>query len=147
MATATMLYTPEILGLTAALADFPADVSLPLCGSARSKSCGSTVTVQLAIDDAGLIAGLGIAAHACAIGQAATAIFARAATGRSATDIAEAESAIAAWLAGEGALPDWPGLSPIAPAAAYPARHGAILLAWRAALSALSSGRGDEEAK
>ncbi len=139
MATATLLYTPEILGLAAALADYPADASLPLSGSARSKSCGSSLTMQLAIDDAGLIARLGIAAHACAIGQAAIAIFARAAPGRSVADIAMAERAIVAWLAGEGGLPDWPGLGAITPAAAYHARHGAILLAWRAALAALSS--------
>jgi len=140
MTTATVLYTPEILGLAAQLADYPQDLSLPLVGSARSKSCGSTVSIQLATGDAGQITRLGIAAHACAIGQAATTIFARAARGRSAADIAEAESAISAWLAGEGALPDWPGLAAIAPAVAYPARHGAILLAWRAALTALSSG-------
>jgi len=140
MATATVLYTPEILGLAAGLADFPQDLSLPLVGSARSKSCGSTVTMHLATGDSGQIAQLGIAAHACAIGQAAMTIFARAARGRSAAEIAEAEGAISAWLAGEGPLPDWPGLAAIAPAAAYPARHGAILLAWRAALSALSSG-------
>ena len=140
MATATTLYTPELLGLAAGLADFPPDTSLPLSGSARSRSCGSSIAIQLAVDDTGRIARLGIAAHACAIGQAATAIFARAASGRSAADIAAAERAITGWLAGEGVLPDWPGMAAIAPAAAYPARHGAILLAWRAALAALSNG-------
>jgi NifU-like protein involved in Fe-S cluster formation len=139
MASATVLYTPEILGLAAGLADYPGDSTLPLSGSARSKSCGSTLAVQLAIDDAGRVTRLGVAAHACAIGQAAAAVFARAAPGRSAAEIAAAERAIANWLAGEGGLPDWPGLGAIAPAAAYPSRHGAILLAWRAALSALSS--------
>lgn len=140
MATAVALYTPEILALAADLADYPADASLPLSASARSNSCGSTLTVQLATDAAGRIARLGIAAHACAIGQAAAAIFARAAPGCSVADIAAAESAIAAWLAGDGPLPSWPGLASIAPAVAYPARHGAILLAWRAARVALSSG-------
>ena len=72
-------------------------------------------------------------AQACAIGQAAAAIFAEAAAGRSGNDIAEAESAIRAWLAGEAALPDWPGLETLTAAQAYPARHGAILLAWQAA--------------
>jgi NifU-like protein involved in Fe-S cluster formation len=140
MATPTVLYTPEILGLAAGLAEFPPDLSLPLTGSARSKSCGSTVTIQLATSDSGQITQLGIAAHACAIGQAAATIFARAARGRSVAEIAEAEGAISAWLASEAAaLPDWPGLAAIVPAATYPARHGAILLAWRAALSALSS--------
>ncbi|MDP9055753.1 MAG: iron-sulfur cluster assembly scaffold protein [Pseudomonadota bacterium] len=138
MATAAVLYTPEILGLAAGLADFPQDLSLPFVGSARSKSCGSHLTLQLAVGDFGQITRLGISAQACAIGQAATTVFARAAGGRSAADIAAAESGIVAWLAGEGAMPDWPGLAAIAPAAAYPGRHGAILLAWRAALVALS---------
>jgi NifU-like protein involved in Fe-S cluster formation len=137
---ATVLYTPEILGLSVALADYPPDSTLPFSGTAGSKSCGSTMTVQVAMDDDGRVARLGIAAHSCAIGQASASIFARAATARSAAQIAGAETAIAAWLAGEGAMPDWPGLVAIAPAAAYPARHGAILLPWRAALSALSSG-------
>ncbi len=141
MATATVLYTPEILSLAAGLADYPADDTLPLTGSARSKSCGSTLTMQVAIDDSGHVTRLGVAAHACAIGQASTTIFAQAAPGRTVEDIAATENAITAWLAGEGALPDWSGLGMIAPAAAFPARHGAILLAWRAALSALSSGK------
>lgn len=137
---ANVLYTPEILGLAVGLADYPADAALPLSGSARSKSCGSSLTMQLATDAAGHIMRLGIATHACAIGQASAMIFAQAAPGRTTGDIAATETAITAWLAGEGALPAWPGLASIAPAAAYPARHGAILLPWRAALSALSSG-------
>ena len=139
MARAAALYTPAVLELAAGLAAFPPDPALGLTGSARSQSCGSTLTMQLAVDDAGYITRLGIAAHACAIGQASAAIFARAASERSAAEIAQAETAIVAWLAGDGPLPDWPGLVAIAPAAAYPARHGAILLAWRAALSALST--------
>jgi NifU-like protein involved in Fe-S cluster formation len=34
-------------------------------------------------------------------------------------------------------MPDWPGIDLIAVARDYPARHGAIMLAWEAALSAL----------
>ena len=42
------------------------------------------------------------------------------------------------WLVQETApQPGWPGLDALAAARAYPARHGAILLAWRAALEAL----------
>ena len=139
MTRAAVLYTPAILELAAGLAEFPPDPALSLTGSARSPSCGSMLTLQLALDDGQRITRIGVAAQACAIGQAAATIFARAAPDRSLSDISAAEAAIAAWLAGEGALPEWPGLALIAPAAAYPARHGAILLAWRAALSALSS--------
>jgi NifU-like protein involved in Fe-S cluster formation len=76
---------------------------------------------------------VGLRAHACAIGQAAAALFAQAAPGRDARQIRDADDAIAAWLAGGGFLPDWPGFAAIAAARDYPARHGAIRLAWQAA--------------
>ena len=145
MASAAVLYTPEVLGLATSLARFPIDASMPLDGEARSTSCGSTIKLALALDETGLIARVGLAAHACAIGQAAAAIFAQGAVGQTALQISEAEQAIAAWLAAATgaempvAMPDWPGLGAIAAAAAYPARHGAILLGWRAARSALAN--------
>lgn len=137
MASATALYTPEVLTLATGLARYPLGDDLPLRGNARSQSCGSTLELGLALED-GRISQIGLRAHACAIGQAAAAIFAEAAVGRTAPEIAAAEREIAGWLAG-GSLPTWPGLATIAAAAAYPARHGAVLLPWRAALSALPS--------
>jgi NifU-like protein involved in Fe-S cluster formation len=132
MTTAT-LYTPEVLALATGLAAYPWDEALPLRGEARSKSCGSTLALGLGLDAAGRIERVGLRSQACAIGQAAAAIFARAAPGRDAREIAAADEAIAAWLAGTGELPDWPGLAAIASARGYPARHGAIRLAWQAA--------------
>lgn len=137
--SATTLYSTDVLGLATGLARWPMTDGLPLRGSARSASCGSTLAIGLALDDAGAIARVGLSAQACAIGQAAAALFADHAPGLDHAAIAGAESGLARWLAGEAAMPDWPGLAIIAAAAAYPARHGAILLAWRAALSALSS--------
>ncbi|MCC6828521.1 MAG: iron-sulfur cluster assembly scaffold protein [Novosphingobium sp.] len=130
---ATALYTPEVLALATSLSAWPWDDALPLQGEARSRSCGSTLALGLALDDAGRIARIGIRARACAIGQAAAAIFAGAAIGRDAAQIAHAADALRAWLSGEGGLPDWPGLPVIAPARDYPGRHGAIRLAWDAA--------------
>jgi NifU-like protein involved in Fe-S cluster formation len=133
MATAATLYTPEVLALATRLAAYPWDEMLPLKGEARSKSCGSTIALGLAIDAQGRIERVAMRSQACAIGQAAAAIFAKAAPGRDARAIREADDAITAWLAGEGGLPDWPGLDTIAAARDYPARHGAIRLAWQAA--------------
>jgi len=96
------------------------------------------VEVGLSLDDRDTISRIGVKAQACAVGQAAAAIFAAQAGGRSETDIAAALREIDAWLAG-GALPDWPGFAAIAAARDYPARHGAILLAWRAALVAFAA--------
>lgn len=137
--SAQRLYTPRVLELATSLADLPLDAGLPLRGAARSKSCGSTITIGLALDADGRIARIGVSAQACAVGQAAAALFATGAKGRSAHDIGAAESAMAAWLGGDGPMPDWPGLDAIGAARDYPARHGAVMLAWRAAREALSS--------
>lgn len=138
MSGAARLYTPEVLGLATGLAAFPMRDDLPLHGAARSALCGSSLEIGLELDGNGVIVRLGLKVHACAIGQAAAAIFAAAAIGRDRAVIAAGEAGIARWLGGDGVqLPDWPGLSAIATAQAYPARHGAILLAWRAALEAL----------
>ena len=140
MASAAALYTPDVLAHATSLSHWPWDDALPLQGSARSKSCGSAVSLGLATDSAGRVTALGIRAQACAIGQAAAAIFAKAAIGRDGAAIAGAERAIRAWLAGAAPRPDWPGLELIEPARAYPARHGAILLAWQAAQGLLHTG-------
>ena len=131
------LYNPQVLGLATSLADYPLGADLPLLGSARAPTCGSTIELGLARDSTGQITRVGLRAQACAIGQAAAAIFAAAAPGKDRGDLTADLAAIERWLAG-GAVPDWPGLRAIAAARDYPARHGAILLAWRAALVALA---------
>jgi len=110
-----------------------------LHGHARSKSCGSTLQADLAVDGEGRIARLGLRVRACAVGQASAAIFAREAAGRALQDIEATHAALTAWLVGAGELPDWPGLDAIAQARDFPARHGAIMLPWTAARDALSS--------
>ncbi len=134
---APSLYTPDILIAATGLSAWPWNDALPLKGEARSRTCGSTMMIGLALDDAGRIAQLGIRPHACAIGQAAAYVFANHAVGRIAHEIVAARAAFDDWLAGEANLPDWPGLSLVAAARAHPSRHGAIVLAWDAALSAL----------
>jgi NifU-like protein involved in Fe-S cluster formation len=139
MASAARLYSPQILALATGLAGVPLTDDLPLRGEARSRSCGSTLAIGLDLDAAGRVTRVGIAASACAIGQASAMIFAAAAPGRSAGEIDSAGQSLAQWLAGQTPMPDWPGLAAIAPAADFAGRHGAIQLAWQAARSALSS--------
>lgn len=136
--TAT-LYTPAILAAATGLSAWPWNDALPCKGEARSRTCGSTLAMALALDGLGQIADIGVRTHACAIGQAAAQIFASHAIGQTRQAIAQTRAALGAWLAGEGALPDWPGLAVIAAAQAYPSRHGAIVLAWDAALEALNT--------
>ena len=138
MAAAAKLYTPEVLALATRLADHPFDPAMPLQGRARSTSCGSTLDLSVQAGPDGRIAAIGVRAHACAIGQASAAIFTAAAIGQDGPAVAAALAAIEHWLAGEGALPDWPGLAALTAARDHPARHGAVLLPWRATLDALS---------
>lgn len=139
MSGAERLYTPELLALTLRLAEHPWNDSLPLEGNARSRSCGSTLSVGIELDHEDRISQLGMRVHACAVGQAAAAIFAELALGRNLTEIEKALAAMTAWVAGEAAIPDWPGIEAISAATAYPARHGAMLLPWQAAQAALCS--------
>lgn len=136
---AARLYTGEILGLAVELARYPIDEQAVLRGSARSQSCGSTIDMSLACDPQGRIVAVGMRVTACAIGQASAAIFARHAAGREPAGISSARRDIEAWLAGSAPLPDWPDFVLIEPAQAYPGRHGAILLPWKAAGQALSN--------
>ena len=137
--SAARLYTPELLALAVDLARWPRLGEAALHGEARSPTCGSTLAMDLELDEAGRIERLGMAVRACAVGQASAAIFAHEASGRDAEDIARALGALESWLGNGGPLPDWPGLATIEPARAYSARHGAMLLPWKAALAALSS--------
>ena len=137
--SAARLYTPELLALAVELAKWPRLSESALRGVARSPTCGSTLALDLELDAAGRIERLGMTVRACALGQAAAAIFARSAEDRNAEDLAQSLAELEGWLTGDRLLPDWPGLAPLEPARGYPARHGAMLLPWKAALAALSS--------
>lgn len=139
MSTAA-LYTPEVLDLATRLSRWPITGEFRLQGYARSSTCGGEIAMGLALDGEGRIERIGMKVTACAIGQAAAALFAEAAPGRDANQIVAGEAALRGWLDGGIDLPGWPGLQAIAGAQRYPGRHGAVLLAWRAAVAALSSG-------
>lgn len=121
------------------LARWPIAGDLPLIGEARSASCGSRMRVGIELDGNGAISRIGIAAQACAIGQAAASLMARAAAGCNQQDFIKAEAEIVAWLSAQGPLPDWAGLDALAAVRDYPGRHGAFLLGWRAVLQAMAT--------
>lgn len=140
----TALYTPAILGLAVDLAEYPLDPALTLRGEAVSRLCGSRIELGISVCRDGRIERIGAQVTACAIGQAAAALFLYGARGLGEVGIARALDELEAWLdpaadAGSvAAPPTWPGLAVLAPARAHPTRHGAILLPWKAALEALS---------
>ena len=128
-----------MLALATGLADYPFDPELPLLGDARSRTCGSTIRLGLALDDDRRITRIGMQVSACAIGQASAMLLAQSAGDGQADAIAATTGAWQDWLAGEGPLPDWPGADILSPAREHPGRHGALLLPWTAARMALSS--------
>ena len=132
----TALYTPEIAALAAGN-PFPDRLDLADASSERrSPICGSRVTVDVALGDDGRVARVGTLVRACLLGQASATLMARHVVGRSPEELAVASDALIRWLAGEGALPDWPGLAIFTPGLPLTARHPSIRLAFEAAAEA-----------
>jgi NifU-like protein involved in Fe-S cluster formation len=130
------LYNTEILRLAATI---PNHARLPdPMGSAEKRSpiCGSRVTVDVAVDAEGRVSELGMLVRACALGQASASLMGATVIGKSAEELAAARDAVAAWLAGEGPVPEWPGVDVLTPALPHSARHASIRLAFEAAAEA-----------
>lgn len=130
------LYTPEIAALATGN-PFP-DRLTDAQGSVEKRSpiCGSRVTVDVALGDDGRVARVGTQVRACLLGQASSTLMARHVVGRSPAEIAAARDELAAWLAGQGEAPSWPGLDIFAPGLKLTARHPSIRLAFEAAAEA-----------
>jgi NifU-like protein involved in Fe-S cluster formation len=131
------LYSQRILALAA---DIPHAERLPapqVTAKKRSPLCGSTVTVDLTIED-GRIAAFGQDVKACALGQASAAVLGAVAIGRTRDEIARARDQLAAMLKAGGPVPDAPfdGYEVLLPARDYKNRHASILLALDATLAA-----------
>ncbi|MEQ1509584.1 MAG: iron-sulfur cluster assembly scaffold protein [Sphingopyxis sp.] len=141
------LYTPEILRLAVNVADFPRLAHPDASEEGRTPICGSRIVVDICVDASGQVLGVGMDVHACAMGQAAAALFARGACGRTADELEGAQLALADWLSGKAETPpDWPGIAVLSPAIAHSVRHAAILMPFRAGSGAtkraFSMGRG-----
>ncbi len=110
-----------------------------------SRICGSELTLDVKIGDAGRITDLGLEVQACALGQASASVFARNAVGADLQEIVAARDALKAMLQAGGPPPSgrFAELEVLGPAAPYRQRHGSILLAYEAAIAALTQ---DEKA-
>lgn len=134
------LYTRDILRLAASI-PHPGRLLNPEASvEKRAPVCGSTIVMDLSLDEQGRVAAIGQEVRACAFGQASAALLGRHILGRTPDDLAEAHAALAAWLAGTRENPGaWPGLDILAPARRLSARHGAILLPFQAAAAAAAA--------
>ena len=133
------LYSGRILALAA---DIPHLGRLPEpMGSARKRSplCGSTVTVDLRVEN-GRISAFAQDVKACALGQAAAAVVGGAILGRNLAEVEAARDALRAMLKDQGPVPAAPfdGFEVLIPARDYKNRHASILLALEATAEALT---------
>lgn len=131
------LYNTDILRLATSIPHHERLADPDASVERRSATCGSRVTVDVRMDDAGNIADLGLEVRACALGQASASLMAANAVGQNADALLQARDKLAAYLAGtDDDLAFWPGLSVLAPARDYPARHASIRLSFDAVAQA-----------
>ncbi|MDB5679997.1 iron-sulfur cluster assembly scaffold protein [Sphingomonas bacterium] len=129
------LYNTEILRLAASIPHHERLASPMGSSEKRSPICGSRVTVDVNLAD-GRVSEIGMMVRACALGQASSSLLAANAIGKTPVELVAARDQLTAWLAGEGALPDWPDLDIFTPALTVTARHPSIRLAFEAAADA-----------
>jgi NifU-like protein involved in Fe-S cluster formation len=132
------LYSQRILALAAEIPHSERLAQPQVSARKRSPLCGSTVTVDLLLDD-GRISAFGQDVMACALGQAAASILGRNVIGRSRAEIATARDQLSAMLRSAGPVPDAPfdGYEVLLPARDYKNRHASIMLALDATLIAM----------
>lgn len=133
------LYSKRILALAA---DIPHHTRLDAPQATirkRAPLCGSTVTVDLDVGD-GRVTRFGQDVKACALGQAAAALMARAVIGRSRAEVETARDQLRAMLKDGAAPPSEPfdGYEVLEPAREYRNRHASILLSLEATAEAMS---------
>ena len=133
------LYSGRILALAA---DMPRTSRLDnptATAKRRAPLCGSTVTVDVLLQD-GKITDYAQDVKACALGQAAAAIVGKNIVGLSVDQVQAGRDALFAMLKHDGPAPAAPfaELEVLQPAKDYKNRHASIMLAFDATLDALA---------
>ena len=104
----------------------------------RSPLCGSTVTVDVAVE-AGRVVGFAQDVKACALGQAAASVLGAVVLGRTKAEVEAARDALVAMLKSGGPAPAAPfdGFEVLIPAREYKNRHASIMLPLEATVEAM----------
>lgn len=135
----TEIYNSQILDLAA---NIPRQGRLPAPGAtakAHSRLCGSTVIVDLVMDE-GKIVDFAHDVKACALGQAAASIMARHVIGSTAAEIRALRDQVRAMLKENGPPPNgkWGEIAALEPVRDYKARHASTMLTFEATLDCVN---------
>jgi NifU-like protein involved in Fe-S cluster formation len=132
------IYNRRILELAAGIPRLGRLPQPDASATAHSKLCGSTVTVDLAMDG-DLVSDFAHDVKACALGQASSSIMASHVVGASARELREVRDVMRTMLKEGGPPPSgrWSDLAVLEPVRDYKARHASTLLTFDAVVDAL----------
>ena len=134
------LYSARILALAADMPRTERLAAPTATAKRRAPLCGSTVTVDIALEN-GVIVDYGQDVKACALGQAAASVVGSAIVGLTPAQVELGRNQMLAMLKQDGPVPDAPfdGLEVLTPAKDYKNSHASIMLAFDATLDALAT--------
>ena len=133
------IYSQRILELAAAIPR-TARLAMPQAtATAHSKLCGSTVTVDVAMDG-DVVTDYGQKVKACLLGQSAASVMGREVVGSSAAELREVGAAMRKMLKEGGPPPHgkWGDLAALEKVRDYKARHASTLLVFDAVEDAIA---------
>ena len=132
------IYSQRILELAAALPRTARLVAPQGTAKAHSKLCGSTVTVDLAMEG-DVVSDYGQSVKACLLGQSAASVMGREIVGSRAEELRAVGAAMRKMLKEGGPPPEgrWADLAVLEPVRDYKARHPSTLLVFDAVEAAI----------
>jgi len=132
------VYNAKILGFAGNIGRIGRLASPHASATAHSKLCGSTVTIDLAMED-GVVTDFCHVVKACALGQASSAIMAANVVGASAEELREVRNSMQRMLKENGTPPEgrFADLKYLEPVRDYKARHASTMLTFDAVVDAI----------
>jgi len=132
------IYNRRILELAADIPHLGRLDAPDASATARSRICGSTVTVDVKLDG-DVVTAFAHEVKACALGQASSSIMGRNIIGATIEELREVRDAASRLLKVGGTAPQgkWEDLKVLEPLRDYKARHASILLTFDAVVNAL----------
>jgi NifU-like protein involved in Fe-S cluster formation len=132
------VYNAKILGFAGNIVRIGRLEGPDATATAHSKLCGSTVTVDLRMDD-GIVTDFAHIVKACALGQASSSIMAANVIGATSDELREVRETMRRMLKENGAPPEgrFADLKYLEPVRDYKARHASTMLTFDAVVDAI----------